>query len=126
MSPRFGRLAGVLPGFGILLAVGLGLRCYHYLSNPPVWHDEEALMVNVLTKGFGEHLGPLYYSEAAPPGFLWAEKLVALTAGDSTFAFRLLPLLASCAALVGAALLARRVLPAAAVLWLHSSSPPQS
>ncbi|MGH7192608.1 MAG: hypothetical protein ACREJM_03635, partial [Candidatus Saccharimonadales bacterium] len=46
------------------LLVGLGLRLYHYLRCPSLWHDEAALVVNVLDKSFGELLGPLRFSEA--------------------------------------------------------------
>src|SRR4051794_40345458 len=27
--------------FWIVVALGLGLRAFHYLSDPPVWHDEQ-------------------------------------------------------------------------------------
>jgi hypothetical protein len=99
------------------LLLGLALRLYHYLSDPAVWHDEAALIVNVLDKGFVELLGPLYYSEAGPPLFLWLERVVALGLGDGTFALRLLPFLAGCAAFVGAVALARRLLSPWGVVW---------
>src|ERR1700748_299826 len=85
---------------GWLGALGLALRSYHYLRNPSVWHDEAALIVNVLGKGFRELLGPLFFAEAGPPLFLWVERAVSLVLGDSTFALRLLPFLASCAGLL--------------------------
>src|ERR1017187_5381428 len=40
------------------VVLGLGLRLFHYLRCPSVWHDEAALMVNILEKGFGVLLGP--------------------------------------------------------------------
>ncbi|HYT93985.1 MAG TPA: hypothetical protein VEL76_35025, partial [Gemmataceae bacterium] len=118
MSLNFGRR--VRPGSWLawLVALGLGLRVYHDLSNPPVWHDEAALLVNVIGKSFTDLLGPLFYSEAGPPLFLWLERGVALTVGDGIFALRLLSLLASCAAFVGVIAIARRSLPPTAVLWL--------
>ena len=70
---------------GAVLVVGLGLRLYHYLRDPSMWHDEAALVLNVLQKSFGELLGPLRFAEAAPPLFLWLERAVNLTLGDSTF-----------------------------------------
>src|SRR5262249_50677721 len=93
------------------------LRAYSLLSNPSIWHDEAALILNVLEKNFLELLGPLRFSEAAPPLFLWVERLVALMLGESPFALRLVPWLASCAALILLVPLARAVVPAAAVAW---------
>jgi hypothetical protein len=100
-----------------LVLVGLALRLYHYARNPAMWHDEAAAVLNVLDKTFRELLGPLEYAEAAPPLFLWLEKLVVLTLGDGTYALRLLPFLASCAALMLFAWLARQVLRPRAVAW---------
>ncbi|HXG13052.1 MAG TPA: hypothetical protein VNK04_25060 [Gemmataceae bacterium] len=99
------------------MSVGLGLRAYHYLRNPSMWHDEAALVLNVLHKNFGELLGPLFFAEAAPPLFLWAERAVALTLGEGTHALRLISFLASCLALVLFVSVARRMLSPAAVPW---------
>jgi hypothetical protein len=99
------------------VAIGLLLRLYHYLRDPSLWHDEAALVINVLDKSFSELLGPLRFSEAAPPLFLWLEKGISLIAGESPFALRLLPLAASCAALVLFVPVARRILHPAAVPW---------
>src|SRR5919199_746314 len=101
MSLRLERAARPVPWLAFALALGLGLRAYHYLSNPTIWHDEAALILNVLSKGFAELLGPLFYSEAGPPLFLWLERAAVLALGNSTFALRLLPFLASCAAFFG-------------------------
>jgi hypothetical protein len=101
----------------IIVVAGCALRLYHYLRNPSVWHDEAALIVNVLDKSFLQLLGPLRWNEAAPPLFLWAERAFALIFGDSTFALRLLPMLASCAALILFASAVRRMLSPLAALW---------
>src|SRR5206468_12575562 len=45
-------------------------------------------------------LGPLRFAEAAPPLFLWVERGVILSLGDSTFALRLVPFAASCLVVV--------------------------
>ncbi len=118
MGRRFEWLTRPQPWLVFALLLGLGLRAYHYLSDPAVWHDEAALLLNVFDKGFGELLGPLYYSEAGPPLFLWLERAVALTLGEGTYAVRLLPFLAGCAAFLGAVALARRLLSPWAVVWL--------
>src|SRR6185369_7493650 len=83
----------------LLIALGWALRLAHYLRDPSVWHDEAALIVNVLRYDFAELLGPLLWNEAAPPLFLWLERAVMLILGDSTMALRLVPFVASCAAL---------------------------
>ena len=103
---------------GCLVALGVGLRVYHYARNPSVWHDEAALILNVTGKDFTELLGPLLFSEGAPPLFLWIERAVFLTLGDGTYALRLVPFLASCLSLVLLALVARRVLVTEAVPWV--------
>jgi hypothetical protein len=105
------------PWLVFALALGLALRGYHYLSNPAVWHDEAALMINALGKDYAELLGPLFYSEAAPPLFLWVERVVGLSLGDAPFLMRLLPFLASCVGFVAAVALARRLLPPWGVFW---------
>ena len=100
-----------------LVLLGLALRCYHYLRVPSLWHDEAALAMNVLGKDFGELLGPLLWHEAAPPLFLWVERGVFLTLGDGILALRLVPFLASCAALLLMVPVARSLLPRPAVPW---------
>ncbi|MBI1918954.1 MAG: hypothetical protein HYS12_30050 [Planctomycetes bacterium] len=100
-----------------LVLSGLALRSFHYLRVPAVWHDEAALVVNVLDKDFAGLLGPLRWHEAAPPLFLWVERAVVLILGDDILALRLFPFLASCAALLLMASVSRSLLPAAAVPW---------
>jgi hypothetical protein len=97
MSSGWWKRPGVLVSSAILL--GVLLRTYHYARDPVVWHDEAALLVNVLPLGFGELLGPLRHAEAAPFLFLWLERGTALVLGDGTLALRLPPFLASLAAL---------------------------
>jgi hypothetical protein len=118
VAPTAGRRPlNLLPGVGIWLTAGLALRLFHYLRDPSLWHDEAALVMNVLRKSYAELLGPLSYSEAAPPLFLWLEKAVSSLFGDSLPSLRLLPFLANCLALVGVVACGRRVLPAAAAPW---------
>jgi hypothetical protein len=100
-----------------LVLFGLALRSYHYLRKPSLWHDEAALAMNVLTKDFGQLLGPLLWHEAAPPLFLWVERGVFLTLGDGVLALRLVPFLVSCAALLLMVPVARALLPRPAVPW---------
>jgi hypothetical protein len=82
-----------------------------------MWHDEAALVLNVLHNSFAELLGPLLFAEAAPPLFLWIEKVVSLLLGDGTYALRLVPWLASCASLVLMVPVARKLLHPLAAPW---------
>jgi hypothetical protein len=100
-----------------LIALGIVLRAYHYIRNPSVWHDEAALLYNVLSKGFRELWGPLALHEAGPPFFLWTERAVSRVLGEGTYALRLVPFVASCLALILTAAAARRLLPARTVSW---------
>lgn len=84
----------------ICALLGVVLRLVHYLRDPSVWHDEAALVVNVLEKGWIELLGPLRFGEAAPPLFLWIERAMAAWFGDGTYVLRLIPAAAGVAALV--------------------------
>jgi hypothetical protein len=105
------------PWTAIFIAAGLLLRAFHYFRNPSMWHDEAALVVNVLQKNFIELLGSLRFAEAAPPLFLWIERAVVLLFGDSTFVLRLVPFVSSCLALGLMAYLATQVLQPRAVPW---------
>jgi hypothetical protein len=100
-----------------VLMLGLGLRLYHFLRDPSLWHDEAALVLNVLDKGFLDLLGPLSFAEAAPPLLLWIERAATLLLGNGTYALRLFPLLASCAALLIMLPVAQRMLRPPAVPW---------
>jgi hypothetical protein len=100
-----------------IVVLGVGLRVAHYLRDPAVWHDEAALILNVLGKGFRELLGPLMLAEASPPLYLWLERAVSVLLGDSTCALRLVSVLASSLAMVLMVPLGRRVLQPRAVPW---------
>jgi hypothetical protein len=80
-----------------LVLLGLVLRSYHYLRDRNVWHDEAAIAVNILDRGFLDLLGPLDLTQAAPPLFLWLAHADSLLFGDSSLALRLPSFLAGCA-----------------------------
>ncbi len=100
-----------------LVTLGLALRSYHYLRAPSMWHDEAAVALNVLSKTYGQLLGPLTFHEAAPPLFLWLEKGVCATFGDGVYSLRSPPFLASCASLLLLGWTASRLLDTRAVPW---------
>lgn len=99
-----------LRGF-ILMALAFGTLCRvsQYAAGTSVWHDEAFVALNAAQKTFAGLLGSLEWNEASPPGFLIVEKIVILTLGRSEYALRLIPLLAGIAAMIGLAVLARRV-----------------
>lgn len=101
----------------LALALGIGLRIYHFFRSMPIWHDEAALILNVLDKGYAELLGPLHFHEAAPPGYLWLEKTMSLWFGDGVWALRAPSFIAGCLTLVVFTCLARRWLRPASVPW---------
>lgn len=80
------------------LVLGTGIRLWQYFLNPSLWMDEASLSLNVIERGFGELLQPLAYEQAAPPGFLWLQRLAITSFGDSEQALRLVPLLFGVAA----------------------------
>jgi hypothetical protein len=97
--------------------IGLVLRCGHFLRNPSVWHDEAALLINVISLDYRELLGSLHFAEAAPPLFLWLERTMGLLLGEDIVVYRLVPFLAGCLSLVLFVPVARRYLEPAAVPW---------
>jgi len=74
-------------------AVGSALLIYQWAGGIPLWLDEEMLALNVRGRTLFELAGPLWLGQAAPYGWLAAERLVVLAAGSSEQALRALPLL---------------------------------
>lgn len=89
---------------------GFVLRIVQYASNRSLWLDESALTLNIIHLSAAGLLRPLAFSQAAPPGFLLAEKVSTHLFGLSEYSLRLFPLLCSLAALPLFAILARRML----------------
>src|ERR1051325_5750136 len=106
-----------IPWMTLCVAIGLSLRAYHYVRLPSLWHDEASLVINVIQKNYGEMFGPLLCWSPTPPLFLVLERAVTDALGDSLWALRWLPFLASCAALILMVPLTRRLLPAEAAPW---------
>jgi hypothetical protein len=101
-----------------VLAFGIICRITQYLIGSSLWYDESFVALNVIHKNLSAMFGPLDWNEASPPGFLVAEKFIVSILGSSENALRLLPLMASLAALLLFAQLARRVCgDGPAMLW---------
>ena len=100
-----------------LVLIGAALRLWQYAANTSLWLDEIAIARNILERPLGELLTtPLVYFQAAPKGFLLAEKTAVTLLGPSEYALRLFPLLGSLAALVLFVRVARRALVGLAAL----------
>jgi Dolichyl-phosphate-mannose-protein mannosyltransferase len=93
-----------------IVAAGCALRIARYANDRSLWGDEARLALNIRDRSFTGLLHPLDYVQAAPTGFLLAEKAVVRLLGDSEYAVRLLPLLAGIASLTLFLPLARRLL----------------
>ncbi|HKA34302.1 MAG TPA: hypothetical protein VKH64_13860 [Candidatus Binatia bacterium] len=84
-----------------LLILGAALRLWQYAANTSLWLDEIGIARNILERPLGMLLTtPLAYSQAAPKGFLLAEKAAVTLLGPSEYTLRLFPLLCSLAALI--------------------------
>lgn len=108
---RHNRHAGYLLVAVIIL--GAVLRVRQYLALDGLWSDEAMLAVNLRDKSWTEvlfgKLDAFTSTQAAAPGFLAGIKAVIELGGVSEYWLRLLPLLASVAALILFAILARRL-----------------
>jgi hypothetical protein len=83
-----------------LLTTGIVFRIWQYLGHASLWVDEIKLAQNITATPISRLLTePLAQQQVAPPGFLLLEKLSVLGLGSSDLALRLVPLLASIAAL---------------------------
>lgn len=100
-----------------ILAILFGalVRLVQYLSNRSLWADEANLALNIVNRSYLELLQPLDYNQAAPAGFLWIEKFAVQTLGNTEYALRLFPFLASIVSLIAFYQLATRYAAAMAV-----------
>jgi hypothetical protein len=97
------------------VVLGILLRLRQYLFDRSLWVDESMLALNIIRRSPAELLKPLDYSQAAPVGFLWLEKLAVQYLGSGEMALRFVPLLCG----IGSVLLflgvARKFLPQPAI-----------
>ena len=96
----------------MLTAIALGIVCRiaQYAANRSYWTDEASLVLNIRNLTAGQLLGPLRYSQAAPPLFLLIERGLFRIAGGGEMSLRIFPVVGGIAGLVLFAVLARRVL----------------
>jgi hypothetical protein len=79
---------------------GAALRLVQYLHHRSLWFDEASLALNILNRSYSSLIRPLDYDQGAPVGFLFVERFVGVHLGFGEFALRLIPFLASIAALI--------------------------
>ncbi|GAB2782919.1 hypothetical protein HNQ93_002236 [Hymenobacter luteus] len=96
---------------GLLLALGVGVRLFHFLDNRSFFIDEIYLNVNTIKMGFWDlATQPFEYEQKAPIGYLWVSRLCVLLFGKKEMALRLFPLLCGIGSLVTFAAVARHYL----------------
>jgi hypothetical protein len=110
-----------------MLSIGCVLRLRWYLFDRSLWWDEAALAGNFLWKPWPALLGRLDNNQAAPFGFLLAERALASMFGDGERILRLLPLICGIATLplfyvVTKSYARARVVPFAVGLFVISST----
>jgi hypothetical protein len=98
------------------VALGSTFRILAYVANPSLSIDESYLALNLVERSPSELIGALDFNQAAPVGFLEAEKLIIAIFGSDEYALRFLPLLLSLAAIVLFCGVAQRVLRPSAAL----------
>lgn len=84
----------------LIICFGIFVRLSQYFSNRALWGDEASLALNIVNRSYLELLQPLDRNQAAPPGFLWIEKLFTQILGNNEYALRLLPLIAGIVSLI--------------------------
>lgn len=106
-APRF-RNAAQAAWFAAA-AFGVFARGVEYLHDRGIWLDEASLKTAIVDHSLFEKISN---QQSAPIGFLLIEKGILKVFGDATWAMRLPSVLGAIAAMIGFAILARRVLPA--------------
>lgn len=92
----------------VLIAIGVSWRLTRYFLNFPIFGDEAVVGLNILDRSYFGLLRPLRYIVACPIGFLWMSKYVMGHLGTSSYAVRLVPLLASLMSIPCMYLIARK------------------
>jgi hypothetical protein len=91
------------------LTAGTLFRAVAYLERSSLWLDEARLALNLGARSFTGLLHPLAYDQAAPPLFLWAEKVAMMIGGPNEYALRALPFVAGLLIPIITYLLASRI-----------------
>ena len=95
----------------VLVALGVALALFQFLSGRDIWMDEALLSLNILRRSPAGLFQPLELLQSAPIGFLLCEKTLSGSLPDPDFALRLFPLLCFVAGLVAFERIMRRSVP---------------
>ena len=79
--------------FYLIIFIGVSLAIYQFIFNRSLWVDEVSLALNIINKDFIGLTKPLDYSQVAPIGFLFIERISILILGKNDLALRLFPLI---------------------------------
>ncbi|MFL5341835.1 MAG: ArnT family glycosyltransferase [Gemmataceae bacterium] len=93
----------------LLIVVGFVVRLERYALDFPIWGDESFVALNFLDRDFLGLTRALESNQIAPVLFLWIELAATKLLGHSTWALRLLPMLAGLTSLLMFRSLARRL-----------------
>ena len=94
-----------------LVLAGSLIRIRQVAARQSFWNDEAFIVLNVLHHSDRQLIGHLDYDQAAPPVFLWIERLMAVHFGANEYALRAQALFCGIALLAIFSALAWRVLP---------------
>ena len=83
-----------------ILFLGMLLWIVVYLQDRSLFLDEANLARNIVELNYADFFGPLQYEQYAPPLFLVVEKFCTQLFGQSTYALRLIPLIAGLLSIV--------------------------
>src|SRR6185437_5406494 len=93
-----------------LVLAGSLIRIRQVGARQSFWNDEAFIVLNVLHHTDAQLIGHLDYDQAAPPAFLWIERLMAVHFGANEYALRAQALFCGITLLAIFAALAWRVL----------------
>jgi hypothetical protein len=93
----------------VLVALAAALRLGAWTQERSLWIDEARLALNVASRSYLGLLQPLDYDQAAPPLFLWLQRLVVDTLGVSEATLRVVPLVSGLAVVMLAFPIGRRL-----------------
>lgn len=94
----------------IAVAIGVAPRICEYVANRALWYDESLLALNIIDQPISGLFGRLGFNQAAPPGFLFVERVSADIFGRSEYALRLFPLICGIASIFLFLCVSRRLL----------------
>jgi len=101
----------------LVLAGGVALRVWAWISAPSLWFDEIAIALNLRDRNLWELVSrPLAWHQVAPGGFLALEAVARALFGEGERALRLPALVGGTAGLLALPLLARRLVSNSAAL----------